>query len=130
MSESKPGRFVHAASRVVEHRSRDYIAHRPPVKRSFIFLVEAVGVALFALGVLSCLAFSAAETPLEAARRGLAKFPTQCEAAYFNHGTYLCLYTIHDHPFLFAISVVTLVGGVSLMVWGQRRWVLRSRHEA
>src|SRR5712692_3547581 len=91
-------------------------------QKLIFLLVEGVGATLFISGVLSILAFLATETPAEAARRTIAKMPSQCEAGFFNHGTYTCWYTISDHPFFFALSLFAVLAGGAIMVWAQRRW--------
>jgi hypothetical protein len=120
-----------AASRVAARRLADYISHRSPMPTLLFFLVEAVGVTLFGSGALSTLAFLAAETPAEAARRSFARMPTECEAGFLNHGAYTCWYTISAHPLLFALSITAVFAGVATMVWAQRRWSrLRCSNEA
>ncbi len=91
-------------------------------QKLIFLLVEGVGATLFISGVLSVLAFLATETPAEAARRTIAKMPSQCEAGFFNHGTYTCWYTISDHPFFFGLSLFAVLAGGAIMVWAQRRW--------
>src|SRR5713226_3219236 len=118
----EPMRILSAVSRVVGRRLSYFVKHRNPVGRSFFFLVEAAGVTLFALGMLSTMAFLSAETPAEAAHRGLAKMPSECEAGFLNHGVYTCWYTISDHLFLFVVSLAVLLAGGAIIVWAQRRW--------
>ena len=86
-----------------------------------LLLSEVLGIVLFALGGLASGAFLAAETPAEAARRGIAVMPHECEAAFLNHGGYTCWYTISDHPILFILSIAVIIGGGAIVVWAQRR---------
>jgi hypothetical protein len=85
-----------------------------------IWLIEAVGVTLFALGGLATLAFFHADTAAEAARRGLALVPQGCEAGYFMYGQYLCWFTISGHPLLFLLALLSCVFGVMLAIWGTK----------
>ena len=87
-----------------------------------LFIVEIAGVALFACSLMTTLSFLAAETPQQAALRKVAKMPPECEAGVLNHGSYYCWLTIHEHPFLFALSVVGIVGGGVIVAQVQRRW--------
>jgi len=100
---------------------------RQLVGRLLFFLMEIVGVGLFGLGIVSTLAFLSADTPSEAVQRGLAKIPNGCEAGYYNHGAYLCWFTIRDHVFLFSISVAALLVGGAIIAWAQRHWFRSKR---
>ena len=124
MSEfnQNPMRIMAACVRVMRQRLACYFRRRNPAKRLLLLLVEGAGVILLASGLLSTLAFLATETPAEAARRGLARIPSECEAGFFNHGAYTCWYTISDHPLLFALSLAGLLAGGAIVAWAQRRW--------
>jgi hypothetical protein len=87
-----------------------------------IWLIEAIGVGLFALGGLATGAFFGADTPLEAVRRGLAFVPQGCEAGYYMGGRYLCWFTISGHPFLFFVSLLSCICGAMLATWGTKLW--------
>jgi hypothetical protein len=117
--KSSPRRFVRAALTVGERRVADYATHSSPASRITIWLMEAVGVTLFALGALAVGAFLEAETPAEAAGRGLALVPQGCEAGYYMGGRYLCWFTISGHPLVFLLSLLVCIFGVMLAIWGK-----------
>ena len=120
--KSSPRRFVRAALTVGERRLDDYATRGSRASRIVIWLIEAVGVTLFALGGLATLAFLHVDTPAEAARRGLALVPQGCEAGYFMHGRYLCWFTMSGHPLLFLLASFSCVFGAMLAIWGKKLW--------
>ena len=127
MSERKCylGQCIGTTLRVMERRLAKFSSRHDPRRWLAGLVTEVLGLTLFAFGLVSGLLFLSADSPAEAARRGLAKLPVQCEAGYFNHGSYVCWYTIADHPLLFAASIATLVVGASTFAWAHRRWFYR-----
>jgi hypothetical protein len=95
----------------------------PPVSRVLVLALslEALGLALALCGFLSTAAFLSSAIPAEAARHSSIKIPAECEAVVLNHGHYLCWYTISNHPFLFCLSVASLVAGPLVFRVG-RQW--------
>jgi hypothetical protein len=97
--------------------------YRFSMNRLLSILLEGAAVILFGYGIATTLLFLSTESRAKLASRGsAARIPEQCEAAYWNHGGYACWYTISDHPFRFAFSVVAMLGGGALMTWSQTRW--------
>ena len=120
--KTSPRRFVRAALAVGERRLTDYATQGSPASRIFIWLTEAIGVTLFALCGLVAMTFLNAETPAEAARRGLALVPQGCEAGYYIGGRYICWLTIGGHPLIFLLSILGCVFGAMLATWSKKLW--------
>ena len=113
---------LRAALRVMVRRFSYFVWHRRPARQLFFLLLELAGVTLFAAGLLSTMFFFNAESPAEAAHRGRAQMPAECEAGFFNGGAYHCWYTIRDHPLLFLFSLAVLVAGAAIVVGASRHW--------
>ena len=79
------------------------------MKRALRLVLEVIVVAAFAGAIISTLSFLAAETPQEAAQKGLTKMPATWEAGVYNHGTYYEWYSIKEHPFLFSASIAGII---------------------
>ena len=84
---------------------------------------EMLVVGLFGLSIIAVLSFLVAQTPSEAITAGRPPMPPDWEAGVFNHGSYYPWYTIRSHPFLFALSVGSLISSFAVLTYITKHWL-------
>lgn len=80
---------------------------------------------LFGSTIVTTGSFIVALTPEQALRKGYPPIPAHWEAAVMNKGSYYQWLTIWDHPFLFALSLLSLIACVFGLHWVQKRWTFQ-----
>jgi hypothetical protein len=88
-------------------------------------LAELSLALLFGSGILTTMCFIGAVTPEQGLRKGYPPMPAHWEAGFWNHGSYVQWLNIWEHPFLFALSVSSLIIGAFGLQWVQRRWTFQ-----
>jgi hypothetical protein len=97
------------------------------LSRILRLLGEALAIALLGASIIAVLSFLAAKTPEQAISAGHPPMPPTWEAGVLNHGSYYQWYTISAHPFLFALSVGSLIVSAGLVTYITRHWLNRRR---
>src|SRR5687768_12678081 len=87
------------------------------------FVGEMLVLGLFFMSIMAVLSFLAAETPSGAIASGHPPMPSHWEAGVFNHGSYYPWYTISGHPFLFVLSVGSLISSAAALNYVIKHWV-------
>ena len=87
------------------------------------FLGEMLTVGLVFMSIMAVMSLLVAQTPSEAIAAGDPPMPSHWEAGVFNHGSYYQWYTISGHPFLFALSVGSLISSFAAFTYVVKHWL-------